>query len=455
MNCDQAINLLAQRVDARVSAPAMPDLDEHLATCAGCRAMADALAAQETLLERGFERRRLAAVAVGERAMAQVRAQSALSPRRQAVVWRISKALFAAAAGFAVAVMVFRPWEHGGAPGPGPVAVVQPVGQLSLATGAVYVCPGGSEQWRALESGGAVGAGMRVKTAPSVRCELKMTDGSEVRLNDQTEVKVAGARRIEVASGQVYSSVAKREEAFVVQAGAAGATLTALGTGFDVRCSSQEAVLTVAEGSVRVNGAGGEAIVRKGEMLTISAGQLADKRTVQSLMQATAWVDEILVMKGRDNPELSRRVDDIFAQLGQSKMWYMQAQEVRRLGDHCVVPLSRYIQSERSKNSDQQHKRRQAADIIADVATSSSIPELINLLNDPDGEIRYSAARALRRLTGEDQGFSAEQWRDVAYMGCVPSIVRWHGWWEKNKTMFPGADPAGVKSVEVMKEKKG
>jgi hypothetical protein len=77
---------------------------------------------------------------------------------------------------------------------------------------------------------------------------------------------------------------------------------------------------------------------------------------------------------------------------------------------------------------------------------------LINLLADSDGEVRYPAARALQRLTGQSLGRQPEQWRDQSWMTCTPTISQWHGWWEENKGKFPGADPEGVKPVEITKQ---
>jgi len=117
------------------------------------------------------------------------------------------------------------------------------------------------------------------------------------------------------------------------------------------------------------------------------------------------------------------------------------------------VPLTRYIQSDRSqKTGDDRTKRKEAARIVSDVATTASIPELINLLADNDGDVRYAAARALQRLTGQTYGLRPEQWRDQPLLTCAPAVERWHGWWEKNKGMFPGADPDAVKPVEVVKK---
>jgi ferric-dicitrate binding protein FerR (iron transport regulator) len=469
VNCEQADIFISARIDGEIAEDDRSQLEQHLAECSGCRAVADALASQEAELDRAFAPRRAAATMLAERVIARLEippAQSELKPRTSTDrSWWASwgKPLLAAAAGFGLAILVLHSPKTRDHTVIGPTAhpvttalmVAKPVGQLALATGAVFVCPADSDQWRPLESGGAVQAGMKVRTGSKVRCEFKLADGSEVRLNSDTQVTLPAPRRVEVAAGQVFSSVQKQTDGapFVVNAAPARTTMTALGTAFDVTCQPGKATLTVVEGSVKVESAGSEGVIDSGEALTVSDGRFGDKKQVDNLMRATQWVDEILVMKGRDNPELARRIDDIFAQLGHEKMWYMQAQEVRRLGDHCVVPLTRYIQSDRSKNNpDDQMKRREAARIIGDVATTWAIPELINLLADTDGDVRYSAASALQRLTGQSLGRRPEQWRDQTWMTCAPTIDQWHGWWDKNKEKFPGADPDAVKPVEVVKK---
>jgi hypothetical protein len=474
VNCEQADNLIGARVDGEISYDDRLHLERHLEACARCRATAEAMEGLDVALDRAFVGRRHAAVGVAERVIAEFRAtggDGARGIRPASTRWvRWGRPLMAAAAGFVLAVILFRgPWREaatgGGqlAVGPTTAPATTPqaapvVGQLAVSTGAVFVCPADSQEWRPLASGGDVQAGVRVRTGPKVRCEFRMADGSEVRLNADTEVTMRSPRRVDVAGGQVFSSVRRRDDgdAFIVMAEPAGATLTALGTAFDVACApgSRAATLTVVEGSVKLAARGGaQDVIKGGEAVRVEDGRLEDKRQVESLMRATQWVDEILVMKGRDNAELARRIDDIFAQLGHDKMWYMNAQEVRRLGDHCVVPLARYIQSDRSQKTEgDRMKRKEAARIVSDVATTASIPELINLLADNDGDVRYAAARALQRLTGQTYGLRPEQWRDQPWMACVPAVERWHGWWEKNKGLFPGADPDAVKPVEVVKK---
>jgi hypothetical protein len=195
----------------------------------------------------------------------------------------------------------------------------------------------------------------------------------------------------------------------------------------------------VAEGSVRVSSAAKQDVLKAGEQMTVTQGHLGDKTRVYSLAVATRWVNEILVMKGRDNPELSKRIDDMFATIGEGKMDMLYEEEIRSLGDHCVIPLTRYIQSGRSGQS--KLKRTMAARIVSDVAPSWAIPELIELLRDKDGEVRAYAATGLRRLTGKTLDRSPEEWRRDNVMACEPSINAWDRWWKENRERYPGVPP--------------
>jgi len=497
MICESFQPLLTARLDGEISPVDRVALDAHLAECAECRARFDEMLEDDAALRGAFAGRQRAASDLADRVIATLAASSVAtshlmpSPMRERAEAAVGQTFLsaetppasrrllesnserggrspfrrlipflAAAAGFALAVLLFRPWH---AP-PAPVVVVTPapVAHLSLATGQVDIRPAGAKEFFACPTGGAIAPGACVRTGPKVRCELKMADGSEVRLNDQTEVTVRSPRQVELASGQVFSAVAKSPtgEQFIVRAAPADVALIALGTEFDVACTAarKQATLTVVEGSVRVDSSVAKStdsanVIKSGEAVTLAAGTLSDRRRVYSMMAATQWVDEILVLKGRDNPELARRLNDLMAQLGHQKMQYMAAEEVRRLGDHCVVPLTRYIQSDKSNGASEISKRHAAARIIADVATTASVPELINLLAENDGEIRFQAARALERLTGQSQGRSPEQWRDQSWATCVPSVERWHAWWEQNKTKLPGCDPDAVKPLEVVKER--
>jgi ferric-dicitrate binding protein FerR (iron transport regulator) len=448
MDCEQSLNLLSARLDGEITAEESAALDGHLAACADCRAAGEAMAAQHGRLVRAFAPRRRAAAGVADRVVAD------LAPRTRG---RWMSVILAAAAGFLLAVMLFQPWRHVPTtiviqhdPAPTPVtthpadtrpADVPAIGHLALATGAVQICDGPGQDWRPMETGGALPAGARLRTGPKVRCELQLADGSEVRLNEATELRCPAPRTLELTEGQVWSGVAPAPSPFTVSV--PRATVTALGTQFDMRCHGANTTLTVLDGTTRVKGdtiAGGqeaERTVSSGQSLEIVNGRPGEPSRVRDLMLSTRWVNEILVLKGRDSPELESRVDDLAAQIGELKESFLYEQEIRSLGDHCVVPLTRYIQSDRSKGHDD--KRRAAAGILSDVAQPWCIPYLIELLSDRDGDVRAHAAGGLHRLTGMDLELSVEQWQSAPPAERFRCGQTWQQWWQTHKDRFPGA----------------
>src|SRR5439155_17067664 len=177
------------------------------------------------------------------------------------------------------------------------------------------------------------------------------------------EVSIGSVIYIQLASGKMYSSVAKADNPFTVAV--AQASITALGTEFDIAADAQSATLTVVEGSTRVKGKGGERVVSSGNQIKITSGTPGEAEAVFSLPVATRWVNELLMMKGRDTEELRKRIDRLLAAIGNEKMSYMYEDEIRALGDHCVLPLTRYVQSSLSANDPR--KRHQAARICSEM----------------------------------------------------------------------------------------
>jgi hypothetical protein len=193
VDCDQAANFIPARIDGELSAGDDAALDAHLAECADCRATHEALAVQDAALLRAFSVRRRRAEAVSERALA-VLAQSSGATNQSAgtisLAWRpwsrFVVALAAAAAGFALAILgrgwfdrqpVSRPDLPAGA-------------RLVMASGPVLVCTSPADQWRPILAGDDLPASARVRTEGLARCELRLADGSTVRLNENTEAQL-------------------------------------------------------------------------------------------------------------------------------------------------------------------------------------------------------------------------------------------------------------------------
>ena len=441
MTCDHAINLISARIDGEILPAEQSDLDQHLSGCPGCRTTAEVLTRQDATLTRAFVPRRHAVervVAGTVRRVNQDRPRSAFR-----IQWL--NTLLSAAAGFAIALLILQPWKARTTPGVAVNDQVQKVvvpssdiAHLALATGRIEVLPPGAAQWQPMATGAAVARGSRVRTAEKVRCEFAMSDGSEIRLNENSEIVLSAPRRFDLAKGRMWSSVATADVPFNVAV--SGATVTALGTKFDVNLEEEKATVIVVEGATQVTGKGRNTIVYPGERVEIVDGDPGQAQRTYNVLVATAWVHELLAMKSRNNAELQNRLNDLFAELGQTKVKVLLETEIRSLGDHAVIPLTRYLQSDRSRGQSEGERRDMAARILEDIAEPWSVPDLIQLLSHDDGAVRFHAFRALERITGQNHGRTPEDWR-AGPRDLKQDAARWHAWWEQNKSKFPTTGP--------------
>jgi predicted anti-sigma-YlaC factor YlaD len=433
VDCDKALTLLSAQLDREIRPEERPVLESHLAKCPGCRVAADAFRLQDADLRRAFAPRREAAARVAERVIARLPAGRANG--RAPLRW--VPLVLAAAAGFLLAVGVFRPWQPrpgGTTTGPETPAEPKPTVLLTLATGAVEVMLPGKSAWEPLPAGSAVEVGATIHTPSQVRCTFCTADGSEVRLNSGTQVRFDTGRRLALAKGQILASVANAQIPFEVQV--ADATVQALGTQFGLWSQPAETTLVVLEGSAKVRGPDAESVVESGEAARIVKGQVTEKRRGEDLLQQTRWLQEILAVKP-DDPRLAKFVEDELARIGQGKAEFLNEEEIRSLGASCALPLTRFIESDRSRTPAERVKRVKAARILADMAQPWSVPDLIKMLSDDDPDVRAYAASGLERLTSKTMGCPSDQWRARPPKALQENVKAWQEWWQEHKNLYP------------------
>lgn len=113
--------------------------------------------------------------------------------------------------------------------------------------------------------------------------------------------------------------------------------------------------------------------------------------------------------------------------LGHAKVSYLYEDEIRRLGRRAVLPLLRYVSSQRSRSD--AVARVAAARIAADLADETAIGDLIALVDDKDALVRFHAHRALSRLAGGDHGSTTDAAdQDPQSLKAVRGA--WQTWWE-------------------------
>jgi hypothetical protein len=326
-----------------------------------------------------------------------------------------------------------------------------PVAQLVVSTGEVAVRPAVGDAWDAVQpletEPVSCWSGTAVRTERGVRCEFQTKQGCVVRLNDSSEVVFESATRLQLKQGQVWCSAppgvvmevaaapadpaaAKPRSAWRFHCPDAGSLTSTIQPGGEVR-------LTAALGAVEVHCGMESRRVPSGQTVKLASEGFAAQPEYDDALLAAAWMDPLLVRKGPTNPELVSRVNGLLAQIGRAKSSYLYEQELRALGEHCVLPLLRFVQTPMA--SDEQGQRRMAMRIVADLAPSWAVGDLIPLLADNDDEVRFEAAAALRRLTGHDQGREPKAWRG-SWTDCTPTYSAWQTWWRDNQARYPAPE---------------
>jgi hypothetical protein len=432
MTCDSYHLKLNAWIDGELPIEEVRELKVHLASCEACKKLEGELRSLHQSLTSKLE-------PMCERASdlvtstLQVLAQKPIVIQRPSVLRTGWVAIGAAAAGFLFAWLLLQRPTVGVKLNEGVMTQLeQPQLQLTIASGAVEAQKPSGE-WAAIPTGGYISCGVPVRTPKQSRCEFKTPEGSEIRLNHETEVNFTTPRQFQVAKGQVWSTVAKDPAPFIVQA--ADTKVTALGTQFDIALTQGTARLHVLEGSTEVERGGQKTKVESGQYWGIEGDrEVCQERDSYHLLQATNWVHEILLLKGRDHPELLRRINSIMASIGKTKMDFLAEEEIRVLGDHAVVPLIRFVQATKA---DERVRRHKAARLLSDLAQPRSIGEMITLLTDEDPVVRASIAAGLKRITGQELGYSTNAWSTSSPASCQSMQQTWQSWWASNKYRCP------------------
>jgi transmembrane sensor len=202
---------------------------------------------------------------------------------------------------------------------------------LAMAAALLVVAPGGA--WLAYSVGLIPNHELQTRsysTALGQRSTVKLPDGSVVTLNTDTVLRTEaakGRRLIYLDKGQAYFRVA-HDPAHPFIVNAAGRTVTAIGTAFDVRVDAGRFQVTLVEGKIRV-----EAPVPE----PASEPQRADD-TAPARLQATEMVAGTQLIAGTDTGWKLQEVD-----APREVSWTTgQLEFLRRPLSEVVAELNRY-----------------------------------------------------------------------------------------------------------------
>ncbi|HTV33086.1 MAG TPA: FecR family protein [Methylocella sp.] len=130
---------------------------------------------------------------------------------------------------------------------------------------------------------------------------VTLADGSHVELDARSAIAVhydAGQRRISLLQGEAWFGVlADPARPFVVDA--AGGTVTALGTAFDVEVEKAWAQVMVTSHRVAVESGGGKVIIEEGQQSSYAEGTPPPPPEPANIEHATAWRRGKLIFRNK------------------------------------------------------------------------------------------------------------------------------------------------------------
>lgn len=130
---------------------------------------------------------------------------------------------------------------------------------------------------------------------------VTLEDGSRVQLDARSAIAVRygpGQRRLLLLEGEAWFEVAPdRSRPFIVEA--AGGTVTALGTAFDVAVEKAQTNVTVTQHRVSVSSGGQSVIVEEGEQSAYASSGAAQPPRPADIARAISWRQGTLIFENK------------------------------------------------------------------------------------------------------------------------------------------------------------
>ena len=289
----------------------------------------------------------------------------------------------------------------------------------TLATGPFLVDDGVGAP-REARAGEFLAAGTRVSAPPGVRLALVLHDGSELRLDCESSLRLAGERKIELAAGRAWSRVVPGTP-FRFECG--GAAVEVHGTELSVERQGERTEVLLFSGAAELEAGGATRVLAAGETAVWEGGALSEARRIESEAIATGWMLELYAYSGTHQKDLAEHLDRLLIEMGHRKLVSFEEQVLTsELAGVCRVPIARYLVSEGARA--ELDSRRKAARVLERIADPSVAVPLSAALRDPDLEVRRSAARALKRISRGELCPDPEQ-AAQAPEAQIPACERW------------------------------
>jgi len=275
-SCTQVKSMLQACIDDELSASERVIVEQHLAQCDACAAVLrrhqqSAAFLFEVLAEHRLGRDLRQSVLDHLPEMDPLRIdvngvnwrEGSPTARRGRLVQVLSVA--AAVVLVVLAGVLYVTWPHY------PDSPGEAIGVVTYSEGEVKYTPGqGAARILAFVKG-IVKCGERYETGPRARLMLTLRGPTNLKMNENTSLRLFDDRRVRVEQGHVWLSVGRDERPFRVETPTSN--ITVIGTTFDVRVDGETTVVTVHKGRVLVENEVASRELGSGERVSLVGSQ--------------------------------------------------------------------------------------------------------------------------------------------------------------------------------------
>ena len=314
--------------------------------------------------------------------------------------------------------------------------------KLAIAVGPVDAKGPDDADFKAVAVGTELAPKSWVRTGAKAKAVVDFGDGTELRINENSEILLEDSHHVEIKVGQVFMVSAKSLQnpfTFKTQFSPVEFTGGSMDLTFRPRDPSDPAVKTISRTVTSVRVLDGTASVGSrrytqkvtaGYWCTLVDATLNTPDQIGDPTIPTRWVHELLLKRGKSTPEIDTRLQNMMQMLGR----YQKGEEdlsdagYRSLGEFSPPWLvANYLKY--PPTAQETTRRRAAAKIVADLGTKAQAPALVSLLQDPDVEVRLPAAKGLERVAGTNLKFDEAYWKGDKLDAGQKA---WDEWLKKN-----------------------
>jgi FecR-like protein len=311
--------------------------------------------------------------------------------------------------------------------------------KLAILVGTVEVKGAEDADYKPIASGGELEAKTWVRTGPKAKAVFDFNDGTELRIDENSEILVDGTRNLELKVGEIFLVAARNPTPFAIKTQYSPIEFdnAILDVSFRHRDPNDPATKTISRTVTSIYSLNGTITVGSkrythklttGYWCTLVDATLNTPDPLGDPTIPTRWVHELLMRRGKYTPEIESRLESMYQMLGRYKTGEdLSESGYRSLGEFSAPFLVKYLKY--PPTPQETTRRRATAKILADVATKAQIPDLIGILKEPDADSRAAGAKGLERLAGTNLKFDETYWRGASLDAGQKA---WDEWVKKN-----------------------